>query len=163
MVVVENFKGSREIPNSKRDKITIVNALNDSIDIIPIIAARKHLGFYEIRDNIIPRLDRKAYVEGFIDGRLKNFAKTFNEINKVKVKRVKKKTIDIQYSIKTKNWLNKFRGVATKYLDHYLSLRLFEYKNDLFLNEKIKGEFYLKPEINTYISWRNIKSKMLSV
>ena len=81
----------------------------------------------------------------------------------MKVKRVKKKTIDIQYSIKTKNWLNKFRGVATKYLDHYLSLRLFEYKNDLFLNEKIKGEFYLKPEINTYISWRNIKSKMLSV
>ena len=163
MVVVENFKGSREIPNSKRDKITIVNALNDSIDIIPIIAAREHLGFYEIRDNIIPRLDRKAYVEGFIDGRLKSFAKKFNEINKVKIKKVKEKTIDIQYSIKAKKWLNKFRGVATKYLDHYLSLRLFEYKNNIFLSEKIKGEFSLKPEINTYISWRNIKSKMLSV
>ena len=163
MVVVENFKGSREIPNSKRDKITIVNALNDSIDIIPIIAARKHLGFYEIRDNIIPRLDRKAYVRGFIDGRLKSFAKIFNEINKVKVRKVKEETIDIQYSIKAKKWLNKFRGVATKYLDHYLSLRLFEYKNNIFLSEKIKGEFSLKPEINTYISWRNIKSKMLSV
>lgn len=163
MVVVENFKGSREIPNSKRDKITIVNALNDSIDIIPIIAAREHLGFYEIRDNIIPRLDRKAYVEGFIDGRLKSFAKKFNEINKVKIKKVKEKTIDIQYSIKAKKWLNKFRGVATKYLDHYLSLRLFEYKNNIFLSEKIKGEFSLKPEINTYISWRNIRSKMLSV
>ena len=121
MVVVENFKGSREIPNSKRDKITIVNALNDSIDIIPIIAAREHLGFYEIRDNIIPRLDRKAYVRGFIDGRLKSFAKIFNEINKVKVRKVKEETIDIQYSIKAKNWLNKFRGVATKYLNNYLS------------------------------------------
>ena len=150
MVVVENFKGSREIPNSKRDKITIVNALNDSIDIIPIIAAREHLGFYEIRDNIIPRLDRKAYVEGFIDGRLKSFAKKFNEINKVKIKKVKEKTIDIQYSIKAKKWLNKFRGVATKYLDHYLSLRLFEYKNNIFLSEKIKGEFSLKPR-NKYI------------
>ena len=66
MVVVENFKGAREIPNSKRDEITIVNALNDSLDIIPIIAARKHLGFYEMRDNIIPRLDRKAYVKGLL-------------------------------------------------------------------------------------------------
>ena len=169
MVVVENFKGSREIPNSKRDKITIVNALNDSIDIIPIIAARKHLGFYEIRDNIIPRLDRRAYVEGITDGRLKIFAKTFNEINKVQLKKVKEKTIDIQYSIKAKKWLSKFRGVATKYLDHYLSLRLFEYKNEfeiknnLFLSEKIKLELCLKPEINTYISWKNIKSKILSV
>ena len=162
MVVVENFKGSRDIPNIKRDRITVVNALNDSIDIIPIIAARKHLGFYEIRDNIIPRLDRKAYVEGFIDGRLKNFAEKFNEINRVKIKRVKKRTIDIQYSIKAKIWLNKFRGIATKYLDHYLSLRLFEYKKELFLNDK-KEEFSLKPEINTYISWKNIKSKILLI
>ena len=162
MVVVENFKGSRDIPNIKRDRITVVNALNDSIDIIPIISARKHLGFYEIRDNIIPRLDRKAYVEGFIDGRLKNFAEKFNEINRVKIKRVKKRTIDIQYSIKAKIWLNKFRGIATKYLDHYLSLRLFEYKKELFLNDK-KEEFSLKPEINTYISWKNIKSKILLI
>ena len=162
MVVVENFKGSRDIPNIKRDRITVVNALNDSIDIIPIIAARKHLGFYEIRDNIIPRLYRKAYVEGFIDGRLKNFAEKFNEINRVKIKRVKKRTIDIQYSIKAKIWLNKFRGIATKYLDHYLSLRLFEYKKELFLNDK-KEEFALKPEINTYISWKNIKSKILLI
>lgn len=102
MVVTENFKGSRDIKNKKRDKITVVNALNDSIDIIPIIAARKHLGFYEIRDNIIPRLDRRAYVEGITDGRLKIFAKTFNEINKVQLKKVKEKTIDIQYSIKLK-------------------------------------------------------------
>ena len=121
-----------------------------------------YLGFYEIRDNIIPRLDRKAYVEGFIDGRLKNFAEKFNEINRVKIKRVKKRTIDIQYSIKAKIWLNKFRGIATKYLDHYLSLRLFEYKKELFLNDK-KEEFSLKPEINTYISWKNIKSKILLI
>lgn len=127
------------------------------------------MGFYEIRDNIIPRLDRRAYVEGITDGRLKIFAKTFNEINKVQLKKVKEKTIDIQYSIKAKKWLSKFRGVATKYLDHYLSLRLFEYKNEfeiknnLFLSEKIKLELCLKPEINTYISWKNIKSKILSV
>ena len=169
MVVTENFKGSRDIRSEKRDKIIVINALNDFINIIPIVAARKHLGFYEIRDNIIPRLDRRAYVKGIIDGRLEIFAKMFNEINKVKLKTVNGKNIDIQYSIKVKKWLSKFRGVATKYLDHYLSLRLFEYKNKfeirkkLFLSEKIKGDIYLKPEINTYISWKNIKSKVLSV
>lgn len=169
MVVYENFKGSRNIKNTKRDKIIVVNALNDSIDIIPIIAARNHLGFYEIRDNIIPRLDRKSYVKGIVDGRLKSFAKAFNEINNIKVRKIKEKTIDTQYSIKTKKWIRKFRGVATKYLDHYLNLRLFEYKNNfedkknIFLNEKIKGDLCLKVEINTYISWKSIKSKILSV
>ena len=32
----------------------------------------------------------------------------------------------------------------------------------IFLNDK-KEEFSLKPEINTYISWKNIKSKILGI
>lgn len=169
MVVRENFKGSREIYDTERNNIVVVNAINNYLDIIPIFAARNFLGFYEIRDNLIPRLDKKTYVIGLIDGRLKTFAKAFNEINKVKINKIQEKTIDIQYSIKAIKWLGKFRGVATKYLDHYLSLRLFEYKNnfevrnDLSLIEKMKNKSYMKPEINTYISWKNIKSKILLI
>lgn len=169
MIVRENFKGSREIYDTERNNIVVVNAINNYLDIIPIFAARNFLGFYEIRDNLIPRLDKKAYVIGLIDGRLKTFAKAFNEINKVKINKIQEKTIDIQYSIKAIKWLGKFRGVATKYLDHYLSLRLFEYKNnfevrnDLSLIEKMKNKSYMKPEINTYISWKNIKSKILLI
>ena len=169
MIVVENFKGSRNIPNIKRDKITVVNALNDSIDIIPIIAARNFFGFYELRDNIIPRLNKKAYVVGLIDGRLKTFANAFNEINKVKFKENYKNNIDIQYSINTQKWLSKFRGVASKYLDHYLYWRLFEYKNNfnskrnISSKESIKKNLHLTADITTYVSWENIKLKTLPI
>ena len=167
MIVNENFKGSRNITSNKRDKITIINAVNDSIDIIPIIAARNFLGFYEIKDNIIPRLNKDAYLIGLIDGRLKTFAKAFNEINKVKCKENYKNNIDINYSITTQKWLSKFRGVASKYLDHYLYWRLLKYKNNfksktkLSLNEKSKRKIHLITDIYTYISWKNIKLKTL--
>ena len=169
MIVNENFKGSRNISNNKRDKITIINAVNDSIDIIPIIAARNFFGFYEIRDNIIPRLNKRAYIVGLIDGRLKTFAKAFNEINKIKIEENYKNNIDIQYSINTQKWLSKFRGVASKYLDHYLYWRLFEYKNNFELkktmlsSKTMKTKIYLNSKITTYISWENIKSKTLPI
>ena len=114
MVVRENFKGSRELYDEKRDNIIVVNAVNDSIDIAPIIVARNFLGFYEIRDNLIPRLDKSAYVVELIDGRLKIFSKAFNEINKVKIGKVAEIDIDIRYSINTIKWISKFRGVVTK-------------------------------------------------
>nr|WP_133016612.1 IS1 family transposase [Clostridium cuniculi] len=169
MVVNENFKGSRNITDNKRDKITIINAINDSIDILPIIAARNFFGFYEIRDNLVPRLNKSAYVVGLIDGRLKTFAKAFNEINKVSLEEKYKNNIDIQYSINTQKWLSKFRGVASKYLDHYLYWRLFEYKNNFELkktmlsSKTMKTKIYLNPKITTYISWENIKSKTLPI
>lgn len=169
MRIVENFKGSRDIQDEKRDEITVITALNDSKDIIPIIAARKFFGFYEIRDNIIPRLDKSAYVVGLIDGKLKTFAKAFNEIHKTKFKKLHESNIDIGYSINTEKWLSKFRGVATKYLDNYLYWRLFEYKNnfefneDMSLSKEMKTECYLAYEINSYISWKNIKLKKLII
>lgn len=169
MIVNENFKGSRNITDNKRDKITIINAVNDSIDILPIIAARNFFGFYEIRDNLVPRLNKSAYVVGLIDGRLKTFSKAFNEINKVSLEEKYKNNIDIQYSINTQKWLSKFRGVASKYLDHYLYWRLFEYKNNFELkktmlsSKTMKTKIYLNSKITTYISWENIKSKTLPI
>ncbi|WP_297713468.1 hypothetical protein [Clostridium sp.] len=169
LVLNENFKGDREYHGEKRDKIIIVNAVNDYIDIIPIFAARNFIGLFDIRDNIIPRLDRKAYVVGFLDGRLKVFAKGFNEINKVKLKENKISNIDIEYSNKIKRWLSKFNGVASKYLGHYLSWRAFEYKNSIEYKkdkpvlEKINFKVNVKAEINTYISWEKIKAKVIPI
>lgn len=169
MRVIENFKGARNLKDIKRDEITVITALNDSKDIIPIIAARKFFGFYEIRDNIIPRLNKNAYVVGVIDGKLKNFAKAFNKIYKAKFKKEYENRIDITYSVNTKKWLYKFRGIASKYLDSYLYWRLFEYKKDFqfnkdtLLNKEKKSDCCLKYEINSYISWKNIKAQKLIV
>lgn len=165
----ENFKGDRKYHKEKRDKIIIVNAVNDYIDILPIFAARNFIGLFDIRDNIIPRLDRKAYVVGLLDGRLKVFAKGFNEINKIKLKENKVSNIDISYSNKIKTWLTKFNGVASKYLENYLSWRAFEYKNSIEYKkdkpvlEKINFKVNAKAEINTYISWKKIKAKVIPI
>ena len=169
LVLNENFKGDRKYHKEKRDKIIIVNAINDYIDILPIFAARNFIGLFDIRDNIITRLDRKAYVVGLLDGRLKVFAKGFNEINKVKLKDNKISNIDIAYSNKVKIWLRKFNGVASKYLEHYLSWRAFEYKNSIEYKkdkpvlEKINFKVNVKAEINTYISWDKIKAKVIPI
>lgn len=169
LVLNENFKGDRRHHSEERDKIIVVNAINKSLDIIPIFAARNFIGLYDIRDNIIPRLDRKAYIAGFLDGRLKVFAKGFNEINKVNISDNEISNIDITYSNKLKIWLKKFNGVASKYLDHYFAWRAFEYKNDIedkknkSVINKIRFEINSKAEINSYLSWQKIKSKRLSI
>lgn len=119
VVLLENFKGDRYSKNKEKDKISIVNAMNKSIDIISIIAARNHLGFRELRENIDSRIDKKAIAVAFLDGRLQAFSDKHNEKNKIRIRRIDVTPIDASYSINIKRWLKKFRGVATKYMDHY--------------------------------------------
>ena len=169
VVLLENFKGDRYSKNKEKDKISIVNAMNKSIDIISIIAARNHLGFRELKENIEPRIDKKAIAVAFLDGRLQAFSDKHNTINKIRIRRIDITPIDESYSVKIKRWLKKFRGVATKYIDHYLSWRANEYKNnieyDYRLNkdEKLKLNINLNIKITTYVSWNNIKAKVLPV
>lgn len=169
VVLLENFKGDRYSKNKEKDKISIVNAMNKSIDIISIIAARNHLGFRELKENIEPRIDKKAIAVAFLDGRLQAFSDKHNTINKIRIRRIDITPIDASYSVKIKRWLKKFRGVATKYIDHYLSWRANEYKNnieyDYRLNkdEKLKLNINLNIKITTYVSWNNIKTKVLPV
>ena len=171
LVLYENFKGDRGYHGEERDKIIVVNALNDYMDISSIIAGRKFLVFYEIRDNIIPRIDAKAYVVGFQDSRLKMFANALNEIRNVKLREdINELKIDLAYSNKVKKWLIKFNGVASKYLDHYLSWRAFEYKNNteyerknIFSMKKVYSQINVKAKISTYISWGNIKKRTIEI
>ena len=77
--------------------------------------------------------------------------------------------IDKGYSNKIKWWLVKFKGVASKYLDHYLYCRLFEYKNnfkqrrEMPSKERMKIKVHLTSDITTYVSWKSIKSKTLPI
>ena len=58
--------------------------------------------------------------------------KLFKEkIYKINISKIDITPVDAIYSGKIKIWLKKFRGVATKYIDHYLSWRVNEYKNNM--------------------------------
>ena len=65
VVLLENFKGDRYSKNKEKDKISIVNAMNKSIDIISIIAARNHLGFRELKENIDQELIKRLLLWRF--------------------------------------------------------------------------------------------------
>ena len=96
--------------------------------------------------------------------------KLFKEkIYKINISKIYITPVDAIYSGKIKIWLKKFIGVATKYIDHYLSWRANEYKNNIEYNYKLNKDQKLKLNINldikitTYISWNNIKGKVLPV
>ena len=96
--------------------------------------------------------------------------KLFKEkIYKINISKIDITPVDAIYSGKIKIWLEKFGGVATKYIDHYLSWRANEYKNNIEYNYKLNKDQKLKLNINldikitTYISWNNIKGKVLTV
>ena len=169
LVTTENFKGSRNINTKERDKIVTINGVNDSINIISVIAGRRYFGFNEIKKKLIQRIDEKAYIVGMIDARLDYFCKVFIEVNKSKLNEKIEKNTHRKYSIKAKLWLKKFRGIASKYLSDYLSLRAFEYKNNgeykncIPIEERIKFKINLGVEISTYITWNSIKLKELEV
>lgn len=169
IVIIENFKGDRRMRNKEKGKISIVNGMNKSVEIISIVAARNHLGLYELRDNIAPRIDKKAVAVAFLDGRLQAFSDKHNRINKITIRKVDITPIDRMYSLRLKRWLVKFRGVATKYIDHYLSWRAYEYKNNIENDSMINKEEIMSLKINvftkvtTYISWNNIKAKVVAV
>ena len=58
--------------------------------------------------------------------------KLFKEkIYKINISKIDITLVDAIYSGKIKIWLKEFIGVVTKYIDHYLSWRANEYKNNM--------------------------------
>lgn len=182
IVIIENFKGDRNSKGKEKDRISIVNGMNESIEIISIVAARNHLGINELKENIEPRIDKKAVAVAFLDGRLQAFSDKHNRKNKITIRRAEVTPIDKMYSLKVKRWLVKFRGVATKYIDHYLSWKAYEYKNEINCSNDFNYESDIKSNyiddeecrrlrrlinshirMSTYISWSVIKAKMIEV
>ena len=95
---------------------------------------------------------------------------TYSLLNaKIKVSINEISSIDILYSNKVKKWLGRFNGVASKYLDNYLNWRAFEYRNNIEYDknisiiEKFDFKVNIKAEINTYLSWNNIKAKVIPI
>lgn len=158
IVIIENFKGDRNSKGKEKDRISIVNGMNKSIEIISIIAARNHLGINELKENIEPRIDKKAVAVAFLDGRLQAFSDKHNRNNKITIRRAEVTPIDMMYSLKVKRWLLKFRGVATKYIDHYLSWAAYEYKENINIdyNENYKRNISKNNITNNNIDKNNM-------
>ena len=58
----------------------------------------------ELKENIEPRIDKKAIAVAFLDGRLQAFSDKHNTINKIRIRRIDITPIDASYSVKIKRW-----------------------------------------------------------
>lgn len=169
LIVKENFKGSRLITNNTRDKIIIINGIDKGRLALSVITARHYCTFIQIKNSISDKINKKAYIVAIQDNVLRAVSNKHNIKNKIEQKK-EIGEIDRFFSHKIKKWIKGFYGVATKYIDHYLSWRSISYKNNINLNEEhYKDKFNfskytnMKININTYISWKDIKSKAIKV
>ena len=151
-ILKENFKGSRKIVIKERRNIWIIAAKGDedSMLTMPIF---KDCWNWSIFDNkIYSKIEKKSYIVAYLDRYIQIKAKKHNR------KLVKKVKEDdrIKYIITNlKEWLGKFKGIATKYLEGYLSFFV------LFNLDKEMD--YI--DIVSYLSFKNIfiKTKEISM
>ena len=126
----KSYKGSRNIPiNSQmsREEIFLLfvrdrygNTLNFIVDKITKESLAKKLNARFEKDNLLCTLNKDIYFEYTKDSNIRH-----GYINHQKGEKVKKDIVHINnvvnYHEKLFKWMKRFRGVATKYLENYLS------------------------------------------
>lgn len=155
IIVKENFKGSRNITTTHRGRVNIVSGIDSNINIFSIPLTKSYIQLKHLDKKVFPRIDKKAYVIGFLDRRFDISAKKHNELGKNDKSTYKK--IDSFLSIKAKRWMKNFYGVATKFIDYYLEWYIYLYKDNE--GKYDKSTFKIK----TYIKWDDIRRKTIQL
>ena len=119
IIMSENFKGSRKIEETKRKNIWVIAAKGeeDSMLIIPI--CKSYWDLKKFNEKIYHKINKASYIMPYGDRYLEVVAKKHN-------KNLSKKSIEEEKRIKyitynLRRWLDSFYGIATKYLEKYLS------------------------------------------
>ncbi|EKQ57421.1 MULTISPECIES: hypothetical protein [unclassified Clostridium] len=121
-ILKENFKGCRNIEfdftTQRRRNIWIVGAKGDEDSMFVKPVFREAWDWKTYYEKVYSKVEKKAYMVPYGDRYLEIAAKEHNKKQFLEVKdddRVKYFTLNLE------NWLKVFRGVATKYLQRYLS------------------------------------------
>lgn len=118
-ILKENFKGNRNIKVKERRNVWIiaVKGNEDSMLAIPISK-----GFFDLKafnSKVYSKIEEDAYIVPYMDRYIQIQAKKHNKENTKDVREEKK----IKYIVRNLNiWMDRFKGVATKYLENYLAL-----------------------------------------
>ena len=114
----ENFKGCRNITTSERKNIWIVAARDrhDSMIIVPI--CKDYWSEDSFKNLVYSKIEENSYIVSDYDRYMMNVAKKHNKgitLNAYREECIKK------FRGNLKRWIGGFKGVATKYLEGYLS------------------------------------------
>ena len=117
-IIIENFKGCRNITTTQRRNIWIIAAKGneDSMIVMPIF--KDFWNWNIFHEKIYSKIQKGSYIVAYKDRYIGVKAKEHNK------KLVKEVEYDdrIKYIIRNLNkWLSTFKGIATKYLEEYLS------------------------------------------
>lgn len=114
----ENFKGARNIWTSERKNIIVIATI-DSKDTMISLPLCKEVWSYKIfNDKVYAKIKKNSYIVPYGDRYLLKIARNHN---KEKIKEHKEE-IRIKFFNKLVHlWFMNFRGIATKYLEKYLS------------------------------------------
>ena len=118
-ILKENFKGSRNVViKERRRNIWIIAAKGDedSMLVMPIFKDCWNWNVFE--DKIYSKIEKKSYIVAYKDRYIQIKAKKHN---KKLVKEFKEDDRIIYIVANLRKWIGKFKGVATKYLEGYLS------------------------------------------
>ena len=118
-LIPENFKGNRKITTNIRHNIWVVGAKGNEDSMIAKPISRGFWDLQSFNKKIYYIIDKKSYIVPYGDRYISSVANTHN---KKRIKEVKDEHKIKWFPNNLGGWLKKYYGVATKYLDEYLSL-----------------------------------------
>ena len=124
----ENFKGNRNISTLERRNVIILSSLDNQKSIYSQPICYIYLQMKDVKEFISPLTSENAYLNGFSDRVISAFSRFANKHIRRYRKQRSYSEIDKYFSLKFYKWYRRFYGIATKYLNHYLSWNIFNYK-----------------------------------
>ena len=176
MIHHESFKGCKTTFPKIREIINVVSIVDAKYSVESVLLSRNTIRMNTLIEKIYPKIHKDALIIAYQDSRLKNFAKKHNAnlglsydvrtkriisilnkniIKKSIIEKINNTTpIEPAFSIKLKLWFMKFRGVATKYIDHYL-----KWYTDLYIFNNVNTNL-MHNKISTYLRWIDIRKRV---
>jgi transposase-like protein len=128
-IIIENFKGCRNIETTLRRNIWVIGARgsDDSMLVKPISKGAWNL--ISFKEKIYSKIEENSYIIPYADRYISCMAKSHN---KKLIKEVNPENRIRFLRGNLNKWLKSFYGIATKYLEKYLSLFILFNLNKVF-------------------------------
>ena len=117
-ILKENFKGSRNMAVKRRRNIWVVAAKGDDDSMLVIPALNDFWDWNLFKNKIYSKIGEEAYIVPYEDRYIRVQAKKHN---KNLLKEIQPDDRIKYIIVNLRKWLGKYKGVATKYLESYLS------------------------------------------
>ncbi|MBB6715063.1 IS1 family transposase [Clostridium gasigenes] len=154
----ENFKGSRNIVTDERKYIWLISAVDINNTILSELVSVGPISIPIIKSSIYKKIPKDAYLLSSADTHLRAIEIIHNK--NLTTPHPKDKELVRSFSKFIAPWLNRFKGIATKYLNSYLTWYILNFKK--YYNDFMKFIINLTLE-NSFTRFIDFKSFNLSL